>query len=170
MMAQLPVVIPAPIRFLNRNQRNFDPNTAMTVDTSCSTGVAILDEKFFYTNKELETIRQKKAAHPWIRWKSGIKGEGAVPFPDDPNKPARTVTTQEGKPNRMTHGIPSGVRIRSLTPRECERLQGFPDDFTKYGINEKGIKVEISDRHRYDMMGNAVTVNVVEFIARRLPA
>ncbi|MFH1821141.1 MAG: DNA cytosine methyltransferase [Methanobacteriota archaeon] len=204
-MAQLPMVIPAPIRFLNRNQRNFDPDTAMTVDTARSTGVAILDEKYFYTKKELETIRQKKAAHPWIRWKSGIKGEGAVPFPDDPSKPARTVTTQEGKPNRMTHGIPSGVRIRRLTPRECERLQGFPDDWTRWGrfkegdivwngemvklpdcVDEDGILqtnrqrpkmtkakkdgvYPVTDPNRYRMMGNAVTVNVVEFIARRLP-
>lgn len=61
------------------------------------------------------------------------------------------------------------IRIRRLTPRECERLQGFPDDWTRWGINDKGERVEISDTQRYRMMGNAVTVNVVEFIVRRLP-
>ncbi len=60
-------------------------------------------------------------------------------------------------------------RIRRLTPRECERLQGFPDDWTRWGLDESGKKIEISDTQRYKMMGNAVTVNVVEFLARRLP-
>lgn len=79
----------------------------------------------------------------------------------------RRPRDKNGKPLLLPIGY---RRIRCLTPRECERLQGFPDDFTKYGINEKGEKVEISDTQRYRMMGNAVTVNVVEFIARRLSA
>jgi len=60
-------------------------------------------------------------------------------------------------------------KIRYLTPRECERLQGFPDDWTRWGIGEDERKIEISDRQRRNMIGNAVTVSVVEFIARRLP-
>jgi len=62
----------------------------------------------------------------------------------------------------------NNMKIRRLTPKECERLQGFPDDWTKYGINEKGELVEISDTQRYKQMGNAVTVNVIEAIARKL--
>ncbi len=58
--------------------------------------------------------------------------------------------------------------IRRLTPIECERLQGFPDNFTKYGINEKGEEVEISDTQRYKTLGNAVTVNVIKEIIKRL--
>ena len=58
--------------------------------------------------------------------------------------------------------------IRRLTPIECERLQGFPDSWTKYGLNEKGDIVEISDSMRYKCLGNAVTVNVVESILRKL--
>jgi DNA (cytosine-5)-methyltransferase 1 len=50
--------------------------------------------------------------------------------------------------------------IRRLTPKECERLQGFPDDWTRY--DEKGR--EVSDSQRYKMMGNAVTTNVVTAI------
>ena len=67
-----------------------------------------------------------------------------------------------------TQGIEQEQRIRRLTPRETERLQGFPDDWTLYGIDEKGEKVTISDSQRYKMMGNAVTVNVIAEIARRL--
>jgi len=59
------------------------------------------------------------------------------------------------------------LEIRKLTPVECERLQGFPDGWTEQGLTEGGEEVEISDTQRYKMLGNAVTVNVVEFLARR---
>lgn len=52
---------------------------------------------------------------------------------------------------------PTGT-VRRLTPKECERLQGFPDDWT----------AGQADSHRYRQMGNAVTVPVVEWIASRL--
>ena len=55
-------------------------------------------------------------------------------------------------------------RIRRLTPIECERLQGFPDDWTRYGQELK----EISDTQRYKMCGNAVTVDVVEAVAKKI--
>lgn len=58
--------------------------------------------------------------------------------------------------------------VRRLTPRECERLQGFPDDWTQWGIDERGTEVRLKDGPRYRMMGNAVTVNVAEWIARRI--
>ena len=54
-------------------------------------------------------------------------------------------------------GIREGMRIRRLTPKECERLQGFPDNWT---IG--------SDTQRYKQCGNAVTVDVVEYIAKEL--
>jgi len=50
------------------------------------------------------------------------------------------------------------MRIRRLTPTECERLQGFPDGWTE----------GVSDTQRYKMLGNAVTVNVIEFLGKRL--
>jgi len=55
-----------------------------------------------------------------------------------------------------------GALPRRLTPTECERLQGFPDGWT--GIDG------MADGPRYRMMGNAVTVNVAEWIGRRLPS
>ncbi len=54
-------------------------------------------------------------------------------------------------------------KIRRLTPIECERLQGFPDNWSKYGDDG-----EISDTQRYKMCGNAVTVDVVEAVAKKI--
>lgn len=72
--------------------------------------------------------------------------------------------------------------IRRLTEIECERLQGFPDNWTGYGIYEKQVwinkkektfkivenKIKTPKTQRYKMLGNAVTVKVVETIAKRL--
>jgi DNA (cytosine-5)-methyltransferase 1 len=68
----------------------------------------------------------------------------------------------------QTGGIQEGKRIRRLTPTECERLQGFPDGWTEYGIDENGNKVKISDTQRYKMLGNAVSVPVVRVIMEKL--
>jgi site-specific DNA-cytosine methylase len=54
--------------------------------------------------------------------------------------------------------MPELMRVRRLTPMECERLQGFPDDWT----------ASQSDSQRYRQMGNAVTVNVIESIGQQL--
>ena len=55
------------------------------------------------------------------------------------------------------------VRIRKLTPRECFRLQGFPDEYF-----DRAAEV-CSDSQLYKQAGNSVTVNVIYEIARRLP-
>ena len=52
------------------------------------------------------------------------------------------------------------IGLRKLTPCECERLQGFPDDWTKYGKDDE----LISDTQRYKCCGNAVTTNVITAI------
>ena len=54
--------------------------------------------------------------------------------------------------------------VRRLTPTECERLQGFPDSWTKFDAEGN----EVTDGHRYKQMGNAVCVNVAEFVVSRL--
>ena len=56
-------------------------------------------------------------------------------------------------------------RIRRLTPIECERLQGFPDDHTAYGNYDGEVK-PMSNTQRYKQCGNAVTVDVVAAVAK----
>ncbi len=57
--------------------------------------------------------------------------------------------------------------IRRLTPVECERLQGFPDNWNAFGVNEEK-QIKISDTQRYKCCGNAVTVDIVELVGKRL--
>ena len=56
------------------------------------------------------------------------------------------------------HTLTPDMKIRRLTPKECERLQGFPDEWTE----------GISDTQRYKCLGNAVTVNAVQAIMQKL--
>lgn len=87
--------------------------------------------------------------------------EGAIPFPDILDRPGRTMLTSEGSVNRSSHLIedPETKRLRILTPIECERLNGFPDDWTNTGM---------SNRQRYFTMGNALVVQLITMMGRRI--
>ena len=123
-----------------------------------------VDERFFL-GKSLEIWQFQKGAKKIPRVRPNGEpytfSEGAVPFPDDLDKPARTMLTSESSVNRSTHVIEDAMtgRLRLLTPIECERLNGFDDDWTNTGMPEK---------FRYFTMGNALVVPVVERIGRRL--
>lgn len=76
-------------------------------------------------------------------------------------EPAFTLNTQD------QHGVQINNQIRRLTEIECERLQGFEDGWTQFG-NYDGTVKKVSKTQRYKMLGNAVTVDIVELIAKRL--
>ena len=86
--------------------------------------------------------------------------EGSIAYPDPIDKPARTMLTSEGSKNRSTHVIedPTTHRLRILTPLECERIDGFEDNWTEGMI----------ERMRYFCMGNALVVGLVEKMGARL--
>jgi len=71
-------------------------------------------------------------------------------------------TLRSSEPN----GIIENESIRRLTPIECERLQGFPDNWTEYGIYD-GVTKKVSNTQRYKMCGNAVTVDVVQAVVNK---
>ena len=62
--------------------------------------------------------------------------------------------------------VVENYRIRRLTPIECERLQGFPDDHTAFGNYDGEVK-PMSNTQRYKQCGNAVTVDVVQAVANQ---
>jgi DNA (cytosine-5)-methyltransferase 1 len=58
------------------------------------------------------------------------------------------------------------MAVRRLTPRECERLQGFPDDWTAITYRGK----PAADGPRYKALGNSMAVNVMRWIGERIDA
>jgi len=71
-----------------------------------------------------------------------------------------TLSAADSGTNR-TPTIIQGIRVRRLTPIECERLQGFPDDYTR--INDK-----TADVPRYKALGNSMAVPVMRWIGERI--
>ncbi len=87
-----------------------------------------------------------------------------------PTIPARAREDGSGQPVIMDEE--NQTDARRLTPIECERLQGFPDNWTEYGVdNVKSHPPQmfkVSDTQRYKCLGNGVTVNVIEKIIKKL--
>lgn len=65
----------------------------------------------------------------------------------------------------------SGMKtiVRRLTPMECERLMGWPDNYTAHGITDDGELVDIANTNRYRICGNGIVATVTEWIGNRLP-
>ena len=92
---------------------------------------------------------------------------------DSINLTAINSTTRRGRVGKKTaqtldtlcaQAVVKEERIRRLTPIECERLQGFPDNHTEYGNYDGEVK-KMSNTQRYKQCGNAVTVDIVALVA-----
>jgi DNA (cytosine-5)-methyltransferase 1 len=122
-----------------------------------------VDEQYYINDnqKKFAILKEKKSVRR-INPEGEIYfySEGAMEFPDSLDKPARTMLTSEGSINRSTHVIidPKTNRLRLLTPLECERINGFDDNWTDTGMPHK---------FRYFCMGNALVVPVVEKLAKQ---
>lgn len=123
-----------------------------------------VNEKFFL-NGSLEKWTYLKGSKKINRIKPNgepyVFSEGSLSFPDSIDLPARTMLTSEATVNRSSHVIEDAVtgRLRLLTPIECERINGFPDNWTNTGMPEK---------FRYFVMGNALVVPVITKIGKRI--
>ncbi|MEZ6855016.1 DNA (cytosine-5-)-methyltransferase [Halodesulfovibrio aestuarii] len=60
-----------------------------------------------------------------------------------------------------------GLRVRRLTPIECERLQGFPDNYTRISWRGKPVE-QCPDGHRYEALGNSMAVPVMHWLGKRI--
>ena len=123
-----------------------------------------VDERFFL-NGSLEKWTYLKGSKKINRIKPNgepyVFSEGSLSFPDPIDLPARTMLTSEATVNRSSHVIEDATtgRLRLLTPVECERINGFPDNWTDTGMSEK---------FRYFVMGNALVVPVITQIGKRI--
>lgn len=118
--------------------------------------------------RNLNDVAGSLAAEP------GMKQQTFVAFQERGRPEGRTVETQvdvayslnapNGGGRRHENNIAGGLGVRRLTPRECERLQGFPDDWTQLAADGS----EIADSPRYRMLGNAVNVAVSRWIGERI--
>ncbi len=100
----------------------------------------------------------------------------AIAFQERGRPEGRTVESQDdlaysmnapsGGGRRQESNVAGAFGVRRLTPRECERLQGFPDDFS--AITFKGKPA--ADAPRYRALGNSMAVPVVRWIGRRIQA
>ncbi len=132
-------------------------------------------EEFFVSKKDFNNKWIKAKGSKSIKriGKDGFSytwAEGSMSPTDDLNKPSRTIITSEGgkSASRTKHIVNINGQHRRLFPIELERLNMFPDDFTKFGLDENGKKVKILNTKRAFLMGNALVVNVISKIGKVL--
>lgn len=124
-----------------------------------------VDESFYITTEKMDKWIYLKGAKKINRIsKTGheyVFSEGPITFPDSWDKPGRTMLTSESTLNRSTHVVsdPGTGRLRTLTPIEAERLQGFDDNWTNSGM---------PNRMRFFCMGNALVVPMITRMAKVL--
>lgn len=124
-----------------------------------------VDEHYFLTPSEIEKYKYLRGSKKIKRIRPNGEiyyySEGSMSPYDSLDLPGRTMLTSEGTTNRSTHiiqDVKTG-KLRRLTPVECERLDMFPDNWTKTNMPEK---------RRYFMMGNALVCGVIRKIAQEL--
>jgi DNA (cytosine-5)-methyltransferase 1 len=104
---------------------------------------------------------------------TGVLNKDCIVGKDVANTVDKDCYLRTGKRPRDKNGKPQLLpigerRIRRLTPTECEALQGFPKNWTKYGLSIDHKNTTLSDTQRYKMLGNAVMTPCVAYIAERI--
>ena len=124
-----------------------------------------VDEEFYINNEDLKRWEIEKGAKSKMRTKDGFTyewKEGAISFPDNLDKPSRTIITSEGgkSPARIKHVVDTKFGKRRLTPLELERLNMFPDNHT--------LLEGVSNNMRAFLMGNALVIGIVSKIGKEI--
>ncbi|MGL4697374.1 DNA (cytosine-5-)-methyltransferase [Enterococcus larvae] len=129
-------------------------------------------ENYYITGEKLEKFMYlrgpKKIERTSVDGHKYLYAEGGMSPYDSLDLPGRTMLTSEGSINRSTHLLYINDRYRLITPIEAERLQDFPDDWTKYKKTSTEEIVEVSDRMRMFFMGNALVTGIVKRIGDEL--
>jgi site-specific DNA-cytosine methylase len=144
---------------------------APTVDASFVHGVA----HAFYSTGGTHGLNQQPEVCPPVKVGSslGIPSPPAVvqcvaPTITAGNNPSRSPQSAEVT-QQVAAVHAASMTVRRLTPRECERLQGFPDDYTLIPWRKR-IADDCPDGPRYKALGNSMAVNCMEWIGERIAA
>lgn len=128
-----------------------------------------LSDAMYLSEDKVDKFRYLRGAKKFERTNSEgytyTYSEGAMSLVDSEDLPSRTLLTSEGSISRTTHLIKDSKGYRLLTALETERLQGFPDNWTKVKLS-KGKEVEVSETRRKFFMGNALVVEVVKSLGK----
>lgn len=131
-----------------------------------------VDDKYYLTEDQVEKFEYLRGAKKIERTSADghkyVYSEGGMSPYDDLDLPGRTMLTSEGTVNRSSHVLYIDGRYRFLTPIEAERMQDFPDDWTKYKKTSDGKVEEVSVRMRLFFMGNALVTGIVKRIGDEL--
>jgi site-specific DNA-cytosine methylase len=145
---------------VNTNSNPSGRNTPMVaIGTDCYNGAitgdvaATMGTPGSSVNASGPTVMQAVA----FDWQSGGDGRGL-----DPKETAQLQRCQ-------TPAVAQSMTVRRLTPRECERLQGFPDDWTMIPYRGKPPE-QCPDGPRYKALGNSMACNCMAWIGERIAA
>jgi DNA (cytosine-5)-methyltransferase 1 len=83
-------------------------------------------------------------------------------------RPAAFPTICTNQSRELIIMDPATNRPRRLTPLEYERLMSWPDNWTQYGLDEKGKQIKISDTQRYKIAGNGVVSVIVSDLIKKI--
>lgn len=103
---------------------------------------------------------------PVVAFAANQRGEVRLQGGDGQVFGALQASTSAKQINAVCEGKAEPI-VRRLTPRECERLQGFPDDWTKVPYRGKPVE-ECPDTPRYKALGNSMAVPVMRWLGERI--
>jgi DNA (cytosine-5)-methyltransferase 1 len=151
-----------------------DDGTSYTVDTKATQGVA---QPIAFEPGKMQRLGygySDNGTSPTLRSEPGDNQLAvAQPIAVDvynqsiDGQTSATITEAVGGTNTSGPKVMHSMAIRRLTPKECERLQGFPDDWTKIPYRNKEAD-QCPDGPRYKACGNSMAVPVMRWIGERI--
>ena len=153
-----------------QNGRGYnDDGTAYTVDAMATQGVAMMRESgqgYWMEDDKAGTLRAEGEDRP--SRPSHVIAQAFQQSQSDVRVDDITGTLRSSTAGGLhDHGVVQCSSVRRLLPVECERLQGLPDNWTLIPWRGKPAS-ECPDGPRYKDIGNGQTVNVMEWLAKRI--
>jgi DNA (cytosine-5)-methyltransferase 1 len=167
--------------------QHLSANTILQRYTACANGTYIGERELASQVKQIGTKLDSNSGTQPYQQDRVYDADGILPalnqgksdlivamrgrYNEDGSTSQQLELNTSGKSNTLTavqkdNMVINDYRIRRLTPIECERLQGFPDQHTAYGNYDGEVK-PMSNSQRYKQCGNAVTVDVVAAVAKK---